>query len=100
MNVNRGAGASIDRRNDIWLGVHRETDVADEALVQNGVDGQPVIACTFGKSTDFGARGRSVVIPGNKTWLPASGVPVCGTAVTYCEAPTPPHLLEHKSGPS
>jgi hypothetical protein len=54
MHVESGTNAGVDRRDDERLSVDDEAKVAEERLVENGVDGGPAVDATLGMAADGG----------------------------------------------
>jgi hypothetical protein len=54
------ADACVPGRDHVRLLVHHEADMAEEALVQDGVDGRAVVGCPFGQPPDPGPGRRPV----------------------------------------
>jgi hypothetical protein len=54
------AGARVPGRDHVRLAVHHEADVADEALVEDGVDGVAVVGGPLGQPPDPGPLGGLV----------------------------------------
>ena len=55
MDVEPFATPGVEGRDHEGLTVHREADVADEALVQDGRDRLPVVMTPLGQPADRGA---------------------------------------------
>src|SRR6266581_1578484 len=74
VEVQAVAIAGVDGGDDVGLAVHHEADVADQGLVQDGVDRLPVVRATFEET-----RGRSafvIVTPALKAEVRGAGLVV------------------------